>query len=113
MDAATQKEPRTPPQSKEAIDGLLGAEAKVSLNLAGETLTITRLPDGGAALTTASGVNDPEGRDITYVTDTVGPDGTPGQQHFENWSDGICLQRGHGSTSQRRIDYLLDKAKKE
>lgn len=109
MDAERQKEPRTPVQTKEEIARLLGAKTEVVLDLAGEALTIARLRDGGAAFTTASGANDIEGG-LTYVTDTVGPDGAPRQQHYENWSEGLCIQRGHGSTSQRRIDYLLDKA---
>lgn len=110
MEPNTEYLPRTTAQNLEAAEKLLGERPHVSIDLGTEVLAIKRAEDGAIVFST-SRVTDPQVEGcVGYVTDVIAADGTPSSQFYEDWADGICIQRGRGSSSQVRIDYLLDQA---
>lgn len=109
MDRVECNVPRTPDQNLRDIDKLLSDLPEAVIDLGAETLTITRSKGGEVYFKTTSGHDLDEGGS-TDRSDSVMVDGTLGAHSYANWSEGICIQRGHGGTSQARIDYLLNQA---
>ena len=110
MEPNTENSPRTPEQNLKTAEVLLGERACLSIDLRTEVLVIKRTTDGEIVFSTIRGEDQQLEGGLEYVTDVVAADGTPSSQSYENWSNGICIQRERGSSSQARIDYLLDQA---